>query len=174
VTRALLECEFVGDESLVALPTATLVGALGDGVGFRGREGETQRTRRARMRLGAHEESRCDASAARARSDEEIFENPDRALRECRIGGEEMREGDRVARDTSDVEHGFCREALGDESRRALEIDRRFVEEQILAKERDDLGEIIGARALDRQATNFGSVARMRSIAVWMASSEFA
>ena len=126
------------------------------------------------MRLGTREEGRRNARAACRRIDEEIFENQDRALRERRVRGEKMRESDRSRIDARDVKDGFSRESIGDECGRALRIDRRFIKAQIVAKERDDCGEIVRTRALDRQATNFGKVARMRSIAVWIASSEFA
>lgn len=126
------------------------------------------------MRFGSREECRRNARAACGRIDEEIFEHQDRALRERCIRGEKMRERDRSRIDARDVKDGFPRESLGDEGGRALRIDRRFIKTQIVAKERDDCGEIVRPRALDRQATNFGKVARMRSIAVWMASSEFA
>lgn len=126
------------------------------------------------MRLGSREECARNAGAASGRSDEEIFEHPDRALRERRIRGKKMCECDRSCIDARDEEDRCSRESLRDECGRTFRIDRRFVKSQIVAEERDDEGEIVRSRALDRQATNFGRVARIRSIAVWMASSEFA
>ncbi len=147
---------------------------LGDAIGFRGDEREAYGAARTCVRLGTREKRGCDARAACVRGDEEIFEHPHRALCERRVRGKKMCERNRSRVDARDVENGCSREALGDERRRSFHIDRRFVETQIVAKERDDRGEIVRPGALDRQATNFGRVARMRSIAVAMASSEFA
>lgn len=172
--RALCDLALVRDESIVTLPTRTFVRALCEMVGFRGHELKTQCSRRTRVRFGALEQARRDARAARARRNEEIFEDPHRALRERRVGGEEMRERNRLMWGSGDVKYGLTAEAVGNECRRAREIDGCFVKAQIVTKERHDFCEIVESRALDRQATNFGNVARMRSIAVLMASSEFA